>query len=93
METIQQNGRFTLFSSKFYSNIYSILYVKLSSKVTAQLAEILTYKYILDIKLEIPEYDLFTREKKTCFLSAFKGYFSLEQVVPRKQWNNWRLFV
>ena len=27
METVQQNGRFTLFSSKFSSNIYSILYV------------------------------------------------------------------
>ena len=26
METVQQNGRFTLFSSKFPSNIYSILY-------------------------------------------------------------------
>ena len=25
-ETVQQNGRFTLFSSKFPSNIYSILY-------------------------------------------------------------------
>ena len=27
METVQQNGRFTVFSSKFPSNIYSILYV------------------------------------------------------------------
>ena len=27
METVQQNGRFTLFSSKFSSNIYSILFV------------------------------------------------------------------
>ena len=26
METVQQNGRFTLFSSKFQSNIYSILF-------------------------------------------------------------------
>ena len=26
MERVQQNGRFTLFSSKFHSNIYSILY-------------------------------------------------------------------
>ena len=26
METVQQNGRYTLFSSKFPSNIYSILY-------------------------------------------------------------------
>ena len=26
MESVQQNGRFTLFSSKFHSNIYSILY-------------------------------------------------------------------
>ena len=26
METVQQNGRFTLFSSKFPTNIYSILY-------------------------------------------------------------------
>ena len=26
METVQQNGRFTLFSSKFPSDIYSILY-------------------------------------------------------------------
>jgi len=26
METVQQNGRFTLFSSKFPSNVYSILY-------------------------------------------------------------------
>ena len=26
IETVQQNGRFTLFSSKFPSNIYSILY-------------------------------------------------------------------
>ena len=28
METVKQNGRFTLFSSKFPSNIYSILDVK-----------------------------------------------------------------
>ena len=27
METVQRNGRFTLFSSKFPSNIYSILFV------------------------------------------------------------------
>ena len=26
MDTVQQNGRFTLFSSKFPSNIYSILF-------------------------------------------------------------------
>jgi len=26
METVQQNGRFTLFSSKFHFNIYSILF-------------------------------------------------------------------
>ena len=26
METVQQNGRFTLFSSKFPSNIYSIIF-------------------------------------------------------------------
>ena len=26
METVQQNGRFTLFSSNFHSNVYSILY-------------------------------------------------------------------
>ena len=26
METVQQNGRFTLFSSKFPSNIYSFLF-------------------------------------------------------------------
>ena len=26
METVQQNGRFTLFPSKFHSNIYSILF-------------------------------------------------------------------
>ena len=26
METVQQNGRFTLFSSKLHSNIYSILF-------------------------------------------------------------------
>ena len=30
METVQQNGRFTLFSSKFPSNIYSILFALLS---------------------------------------------------------------
>ena len=29
METVQQNGRFTLFSSKFHSNIYSILFVNI----------------------------------------------------------------
>ena len=28
METVQQNGRFTLFSSKFPSNIFSILFAK-----------------------------------------------------------------
>ena len=28
METVQQNDRFTLFSSKFHSNIYSILFDK-----------------------------------------------------------------
>ena len=42
METVQQNGRFTLVSSKFHSNIYSILfalnpecfvYLKYESKV------------------------------------------------------------
>ena len=27
METVQRNGRFTLFSSQFPSNIYSILFV------------------------------------------------------------------
>ena len=32
METVQQNGSFSLFSSKFHSNIYSILY-EYSSKV------------------------------------------------------------
>ena len=26
METVQQNGRFTLFCSKFHSDIYSILF-------------------------------------------------------------------
>ena len=26
METVQQNGRFTFFSNKFHSNIYSILF-------------------------------------------------------------------
>ena len=26
MEKVQQNGRFTIFSSKFHSNIYSILF-------------------------------------------------------------------
>ena len=31
METVQQNGRFTLFSSKFQSNIYSILFGFISS--------------------------------------------------------------
>ena len=30
METVQQNGRFTLFSSKFLSNIYSILFVQVT---------------------------------------------------------------
>ena len=34
METVQQNGRFTLFSSKFSSNIYSILYVPCISTLT-----------------------------------------------------------
>ena len=29
METVQQNGRFILLSSKFPSNIYSILYGKI----------------------------------------------------------------
>ena len=28
METVQQNGRFTLYFSKFHSNIYSILFVQ-----------------------------------------------------------------
>ena len=31
METVQQNGRFTLFSSKFPSNIYSVLYGYIST--------------------------------------------------------------
>ena len=30
MEAVQQNGRFTLFHSKFHSNIYSILFVPIS---------------------------------------------------------------
>ena len=34
METVQQNGRFTLFSSKFHSNIYSILFAA-NSKIIA----------------------------------------------------------
>jgi len=33
METVQQNGRFTLFSCKFPSNIYSILYDKIPSLI------------------------------------------------------------
>ena len=30
MKTVQQNGRFTHFSSKFPSNIYSILFARIS---------------------------------------------------------------
>ena len=30
METVQQNDRFTLFSSKYHSNIYSILFGAIS---------------------------------------------------------------
>ena len=30
METVQQNGRFTIFSSKLHSNINSILFVSYS---------------------------------------------------------------
>ena len=33
METVQQNGRFTLFSSKFLSNIYSILFAYTAMKI------------------------------------------------------------
>ena len=32
METVQQNGRFTLFSSKFHSSIYSIFFGIKSNK-------------------------------------------------------------
>jgi len=35
METVQQNVRFTLFSSKFPSNIYSILYGYKEYKIKA----------------------------------------------------------
>ena len=30
METVQQNGRFTLFSCKFHSDVYSTLFVAMS---------------------------------------------------------------
>ena len=33
METVQQNGRFTLFSSKFHFNIYSILFAYIPCKL------------------------------------------------------------
>ena len=33
METVQQNGRLTLFSSKFPSNIYSILFAYTAMKI------------------------------------------------------------
>jgi len=46
METVQQNGRFTLFSSKFHSNIYSILFVELFSLFLP-----LFYLYPINIKI------------------------------------------
>ena len=46
METVQQNGRFTLFSSKFPSNIYSILFVYS------------TFQYVhYEIHAEVGKYD------------------------------------
>ena len=51
METVQQNGRFTLFSSKFPSNIYSILYVYSPSstirktELTSSILEILEIRF------------------------------------------------
>ena len=35
-ETIQQNGRFTLFSSKFHCNIYSILFASKQQNMCAK---------------------------------------------------------
>ena len=50
METVQQNGRFTLFSSKFPSNIYSILFVHFNNRLAFTYAEIL--QSILDRTLD-----------------------------------------
>ena len=45
IETVQQNGRFTLFSSKFPSNIYFILYVKFPSSHIKILKKELTISF------------------------------------------------
>ena len=64
METVQQNGRFTLFSSKFHSsNIYSILFVlDWSIKWTISLisSDLLCkfYNIRFDEKLCLIEYEL-----------------------------------
>ena len=52
METVQQNGRFTLFSSKFPSNIYSILFEQIPSAWDKDQAA--SSKDIVDMKRTYP---------------------------------------
>ena len=51
METVQQNGRFTLFSSKFPSNIYSILYVSNVGTFNLFVQSKITTVYRKEVKL------------------------------------------
>ena len=58
METVQQNGRFTLFSSKFPSNIYSILY-GFERRICAQTQDLQIFKKFYMCQMnpkEIPQH-------------------------------------
>ena len=57
METVQHNGRFTLFSSKFPSNIYSIFSMTILSgqkQFFPQTLNLYLTQYMWDIKKIIP---------------------------------------
>jgi len=53
METVQQNGRFTLYSRKFPSNIYSILFGYLS--LFTNKLNIMFFFQFLKKKLSLPQ--------------------------------------
>ena len=50
METVQQNGRFTLFSSKFPSNIYSILFAWNTAKLSVYRGQVENYHLFNNFK-------------------------------------------
>ena len=74
METVQQNGRFTLFSCKFPSNIYSILYVYINVLI---LGPDLSVRKFINLRLKIINFTQIQRKKKfrgkNYFLRGGKG--------------------